>query len=201
MPPRKRARKGQARGQAKQNQQQTAANEPCPQPGATGTPEIVRLCGDGGVQQSGNQVSYSPEINATGSSMLNTWTSALGVQGTPLAQTIAQNTQSDFQMPDVRCADDDIAMHVPQDICIKIGKNEYINLASLLKENQKRRGEESGNLFINEHGQIQTRPKVLKEITNIREWTDVFLIFMTIYLKKYQDKVFELIQYLSTIRG
>ena len=52
MPPRKRARKGQARGQAKQNQQQTAANEPCPQPGATGTPEIVRLCGDGGVQQS-----------------------------------------------------------------------------------------------------------------------------------------------------
>ena len=200
MPPRKRARKGQARGQAKQNQQQTAANEPCPQPGATGTPEIVRLCGDGGVQQSGNQVSYSPEINATGSSMLNTWTSALGVQGTPLAQTIAQNTQSDFQMPDVRCADDDIAMHVPQDICIKIWKNEYINLASLLKKNQKRRGEESGNLFINEHGQIQTRPKVLKEITNIREWTDAFSIFMTIYLKKYQDKVFELIQYLSTIR-
>ena len=200
MPPRKRARKGQARGQAKQNQQQTAANEPCPQPGATGTPEIVRLCGDGGVQQSGNQVSYSPEINATGSSMLNTWTSALGVQGTPLAQTIAQNTQSDFQMQDVRCADDDIAMHVPQDICIKIWKNEYINLASLLKKNQKRRGEESGNLFINEHGQIQTRPKVLKEITNIREWTDAFLIFMTIYLKKYQDKVFELIQYLSTIR-
>ena len=193
MPPRKRARKGQARGQAKQNQQQTAANEPCPQPGATGTPEIVRLCGDGGVQQSGNQVSYSPEINATGSSMLNTWTSALGVQGTPLAQTIAQNTQSDFQMPDVRCADDDIAMHVPQDICIKIWKNEYINLASLLKKNQKRRGEESGNLFINEHGQIQTRPKVLKEITNIREWTDAFLIFMTIYLKKYQDKVFEVV--------
>ena len=138
MPPRKRARKGQARGQAKQNQQQRAANEPCPQPGATGTPEIVRLCGDGGVQQSGNQVSYSPEINATGSSMLNTWTSALGVQGTPLAQTIAQNTQSDFQMPDVRCADDDIAMHVPQDICIKIWKNEYINLASLLKKNQKK---------------------------------------------------------------
>ena len=91
-------------------------------------------------------MSYSPEINATGSSMLNTWTSALGVQGTPLAQTIAQNTQSDFQMPDVRCADDDIAMHVPQDICIKIWKNEYINLASLLKKNQKRRGEESGTL-------------------------------------------------------
>ena len=188
MPPRKKARKSQARGQAKQHQQNSAANGPCPQPAATETPEIVRLSGDVGIQQSGNQVSYSPEVSPTGSSMLNAWTSVLGVQGTPLSQTIAQNTQLDFQMPDVRCADDDITMHVPQDICMKIWKNEYINLASLLKKNQKRRGEESGNLFINEHGQIQTRPKVLKEITNIREWTYAFLIFMAIYLKNTRIK-------------
>ena len=122
MPPRKKARKSQARGQAKQHQQKSAANGPCPQPAATETPEIVSLSGDVGIQQSGNQVSYSPEVNPTGSSMLNAWTSVLGVQGTPLSQTIAQNTQSDFQMPDVRCADDDITMHVPQDICMKIWK-------------------------------------------------------------------------------
>ena len=136
MPPRKKARKSQARGQAKQHQQNSAANGPS-QPAATETPEIVRLSGDVGIQQSGNQVLTSPEVNTTGSSMLNAWTSVLGVQGTPLSQTIAQNTQSDFQMPDVRCADDDITMHVPQDICMKIWKNEYINLASLLKKNKK----------------------------------------------------------------
>lgn len=89
MPPRKKARKSQARGQAKQHQQNSAANGPCPQPAATETPEIVRLSGDVGIQQSGNQVSYSPEVNPTGSSMLNAWTSVLGVQGTPLSQTIA----------------------------------------------------------------------------------------------------------------
>ena len=51
---------------------------------------------------------------------------------------IRQNThQSDFQMPDVRCADEDLAMHVPQDICIKIWKHEYINLAALLKKIRK----------------------------------------------------------------
>ncbi|MEW8544393.1 MAG: hypothetical protein AB2693_12740, partial [Candidatus Thiodiazotropha sp.] len=197
MPPRKKARKGQSKGQAPKQTQKAAAHVPVDQAEATESrpePEIVRLSGDGG--QSGN----SSEVSATGSNILNTWTSTLGAQGIPSLATISQNTHTEFQMPDVHCADDDITMHVPQDICIKIWKNEYINLAALLKKNQKRRGEESGNLFVNEHGQIQTRPKVLKEITNIREWTDAFLIFMAIYLKKYQDKVFELIQYMSTIR-
>ena len=55
------------------------------------------------------------------------------------------------------------------------------------------------NLCINEHGQIQTRPKALREITNVREWTGAFLIFTTIYLEKHQHQVFELLQYMSTI--
>lgn len=66
MLPRKRDRNGQARGHAQQQPQETAvkktaANAPWAQPEATdNTPEIVRLSGDGGLQQSGNYV-YSSE--------------------------------------------------------------------------------------------------------------------------------------------
>ena len=68
----------------------------------------------------------------SGLSVLSSWTNALGLPQVS-NEMIRQNThQSDFQMPDVRCADKDLAMHVPQDICIKIWKHEYIYLAALL---------------------------------------------------------------------
>ena len=185
MPPKKKARKQEGpktrKQDAKDKDKKVTSEEP--------QPEIIQLAGDG--PAAGNAIR-----DTLGSSILSTWTNALGVS----QELLRKNTQTDFQMPDVSCADDDLAMHVPQDLCIKIWKHEYINLAALLKKNQKRRGDETGNLFINELGQIQTRPKILKEITNIREWTDAFLIFMNIYLKKHQNKVFELIQYMSTIR-
>lgn len=200
MPPTRRAKQGQA-------QRKSARNVPHPGQGTqphgeavAAEPEIIRL-GSDPVQPQGNTTNLmTSNDSSAGSSSVNTWKSALGFSMPDISPQILATSQTEFQMPDVRCADDDLAMHVPQDICIKIWKHEYINLAALLKKNQKRRGEESGNLFVNEHGQIQTRPKVLKEIGNIREWTDAFLIFMAIYLKKYREKVFELLQYMNTIR-
>lgn len=196
MPPKKKARRQQSRGSRQNMRSSDGSSASEPQPSAQGPgQQFIQLSSD--VSEPAGNKNLSENIPE--SSSLSTWADVL-VQRVS-NEILAQNTQqSEFQMPDVRCADDDLALHVPQDICIKIWKNEYINLAVLLKRNQKRRGDETGNLYVNKLLQLQTRPQVLKEINNIREWTDAFLIFMSIYLKKHQNKVFELLQYMSTIR-
>ena len=60
---------------------------------------------------------------------------------------MVEKKYSDFQMPDVSCADDDLDIHVPQDLCIEIWKHEYINLAALLKKNKKKAGEQDWQFF------------------------------------------------------
>lgn len=98
----------------------------------------------------------------------------------------------------VRCADDDIALHVSGEMCAKIWKGEFIHLAQLLrKEPSSGRG---SNLTINESGQIEVMPKTTRQIYSIKEWTDAFLIFMYIYIKKFPSKAGELLQYIATIR-
>ena len=50
-------------------------------------------------------------------------------------------------------------------------------------------------------GEIKIKQKQKeKKITNISEWTDAFLIYMAIYIKRYPDHTQELLKYFSTIR-
>ena len=52
-----------------------------------------------------------------------------------------------------------------------------------------------------EDGQIKVKPKSKeKNITNISEWTDAFLICSAIYLKKYPEQTQAMLKYLSSIR-
>ena len=168
MPPKKRQRKQQgqaARGTKTRSSETQQAATVTLQETPAPEPEFIQLASDSNGQAGNGNLTGG----VSGSNVLSTSTNTLGVQG--MSGEILRNNanQSEFQLPDVRCADDDLAMHVPHDICINIWKNEYINLAALLKKNQKQRGDETGNLYINEHGLIQTRPKALREITNIRE--------------------------------
>ena len=43
-----------------------------------------------------------------------------------------------INMPKLCYVDKDLVMHVLQDLCIKIWKNKYINLAAFLKKNKTR---------------------------------------------------------------
>ena len=97
---------------------------------------------------------------------------------------------------------DDISSHVPNQICQKIWAHEYINLNLLLKGNVELQDFCSGGvLHITDKGQVESRPKVVKEkITTIDQWTDAFLIFASIYLKKYPGKMQEILHYMSIIR-
>ena len=102
----------------------------------------------------------------------------------------------------LRLGSDDISSHVPNQICQKIWAHEYINLNLLLKGNVELQDFCSGGvLHITDKGQVESRPKLVKEkITTIDQWTDAFLIFASIYLKKYPGKMQEILHYMSIIR-
>ena len=69
----------------------------------------------------------------------------------------------------------------------KILNQQYINLAMLLKGSiELSELCSGGTLHINEKGCIESRPKI--SIRSIDEWTDAFIIFSSVYLKKFPEK-------------
>lgn len=80
----------------------------------------------------------------------------------------------------------------------KIWSNDYIDLAKLLHTDPS---VENQHQLVFEDGQIKVKPKSKeKNITNISEWNDAFLICSAIYLKKYPEKTQAMLKYLSSIR-
>ena len=58
-----------------------------------------------------------------------------------------------------------------------------------------------GAVHLNKQGVLESRPKIVKEqVSSIEKWTDAFLIFSSIFLKKHPSKTQELLQYMSIIR-
>lgn len=106
------------------------------------------------------------------------------------------------QPPLLRCADDDLAAHVPQQLKQKIWANKFINIALLLKGNTELTDMFSGGLLqIADDGKIEAKPRTLKEkVANIDKWSDAFLIFASIYLQQFPDKVQQLLKYMAVIR-
>lgn len=102
----------------------------------------------------------------------------------------------------LRLGGEDMSSHVPHQLCQKIWSHQYININLLLKGNVELQDFCSGGLLhITDRGQIETRPKTVKEkVASIEKWTDAFLIFTSIYLKKYPDKTQDLLQYMNIIR-
>lgn len=100
--------------------------------------------------------------------------------------------------------EDDIEVHVPMPLRQKIWKNEYINLSLMLK----------GSVELSEYcfggpiytdkftGQLITKPQKNNEkITNVDQYTDAFLIYMSIYLQQYPSHASQMLKYLKTIRS
>lgn len=96
----------------------------------------------------------------------------------------------------------DISMHVPVSIKQQICKGEYINLALLLKDAIELFNFCRWSVFaITPGGLIETSAKECKDkIGSIESWTDVFIIFCSIYLNMFPDKTQEIFQYMSVIR-
>ena len=106
-----------------------------------------------------------------------------------------------FSVNMVRCADDELAVHVPSQLKQKIWEHKYINIALLLKGNAELAEIFSGGVLHVSDGKVEARPKQTKEkVNSIEQWTEAFLIFMSIYLSRYPGKTQELLKYISVIR-
>lgn len=107
------------------------------------------------------------------------------------------------ELPSIeRCADDDIAAHVPLQLKQKIWANTFINIALLLKGNSELSELFSGGLLhVSDDGKIEAKPRQLKEkVATIDKWTDAFLIFTSIYIQRHPEKASELLKYMFVIR-
>ena len=102
---------------------------------------------------------------------------------------------------------EDMSCHVPFQICQKIWTHQYFNIHLLLKGAVELQSLCSGGLLhITNQGflearALESRSDLSKDkVPNIEKWTDAFLVFTSIYLKKYPHKAQELLQYINIIR-
>lgn len=103
--------------------------------------------------------------------------------------------------------DDTLGDHVPQSTKQKIWDNQFVNLNSLLPDREENTNfdmSESSPLVITKNGQIGlgSRQQANRKVANINAWTDAFIIFVSIYLQKYQQVqiALDLLKYLNHIR-
>ena len=110
------------------------------------------------------------------------------------------NQPTDFGLPRsiLRCIDDDLSLHVPEETCKRIWIGEYINIAQLNRKDLP--VSESSNLVISSQGQIEVRPRSIRAVNSIRGWTDGFLVYASIYIRKHLEQACDLLHYMNTIR-
>lgn len=128
----------------------------------------------------------------------------------PVATTSSASGQPvtlNFGDEPLRLGSEDLSCHVPMPICQKIWTNQYININILLKGAVELQNlclvglVHVTNKGLLESRPLESRPDLAKDkVPNIEKWTDAFLIFTSIYLKKYPEKAQELLQYMNIIR-
>lgn len=92
---------------------------------------------------------------------------------------------------------ENVHFHVSTCTKNKIFNNEYIEMSALLPENQ---AEPSAKMLILLNGNIVTKEKQPKSITNVEKWSDAFIVFMSIYVLRHPEATQGLLKYMSVIR-
>lgn len=92
----------------------------------------------------------------------------------------------------------DINVNVSQNIKEKIKKGEYVDLASLLTNNQHIDSKQK--LIVQQGELILQTDQNLKKIFSIDTWTTAFIIFTSIYCSVHPEKFQDLLKYMSMVR-
>ncbi|MCG7867876.1 MAG: hypothetical protein JAY74_16150 [Candidatus Thiodiazotropha taylori] len=128
--------------------------------------------------------------------------SLLGLDAQLPAQVV--NTQGE-QDPMLHYSYNEQDIFIPDSIKNKIWNGEYVNLATLLKQNftQSAYNDMSGTLAIinNQITIKQTPTKIRVPINSIQNWTDAFINYIIIYSLKHRDKTIDLLKYMAIVRG
>lgn len=123
---------------------------------------------------------------------------------TPFQQLFAYDktrTTEEFALSveSVKTAEDSLVLHVPNETWEKIWQGQFIELSTLLPKSAVPQ-KTDGNVYVSETGQFSVRSKPARPIQNIREWTDAFMVYMAIYIKKFPNQAGAMLEYMSVIR-
>lgn len=131
---------------------------------------------------------YSPE--ASGSTQSHT----IGIN--PMYNPDMDIDANNFQT--ISKASDALGLHVTSAIKEKICKGDYIDLAVLIQNNYaQHKPSQIINLVA---GELVIHQKQQQKISNIEQWTDAFVIFMSIYGEAHPNKMHQLLKYFNNIR-
>ncbi|KAK6190739.1 hypothetical protein SNE40_002536 [Patella caerulea] len=93
---------------------------------------------------------------------------------------------------------DELDLNLPQSIRQKIAKGEYIDLSQLLNISKGR--ETKRTLHVGPSGEIIAQDKTSSPIGSIEIWTDVFLVYASVFLRSHPNRLQEILKYIHTIR-
>ena len=112
------------------------------------------------------------------------------------------NGESDYD-PLPICTFNDLDIFITDASKQKIWNSEYIDLALLLRQNFCPNTDTMGTLtVVNNQLTVKTgAPKIKVPINSIELWTDAFINFTMVFSIKHQEKVAELLKYMTVIRG
>lgn len=91
----------------------------------------------------------------------------------------------------------DVAATVPQNIKEQIMKGEYIDLATLLSNDHNPNVQ---NLVLLKGELVVESPKSAVKILSIQQWSNVFIIYISVYCTAHPQRFQELLKYLYVIR-
>ena len=162
----------------------------------TREPALIQHAGSGSQDLSANSsgLQVSSEVN----SMDSTLPQLQQTSTAPATTNVAYQPGTCIPVNPLVSITADLGANIPLTTQEKIWNNEYIDLAKLLHLDP---AAEIQQLLVFEDGEIKIKNKSKdKKIVNISEWTDSFLIYAAIYLKKFPQHVQGILKYISSIR-
>ena len=124
-----------------------------------------------------------------------------GVQSTISFTCVNANGESDYD-PLPFCTFNDLDIFITDTSKQKIWNSEYIDLALLLRQNFCPNTDTMGTLTV-VNNQLTVKigaPRIKVPINSIELWTDAFINFTMVFSIKHQEKVAELLKYMTVIR-
>ena len=113
--------------------------------------------------------------------------------------SVPNTSQIHAQPPNmVVSVDDDISIHVSQNIKDKIIQGQYVDLAMLISSSNT---DTLKQKLVFEQGELTIQPNTkLNKISNIETWTDAFLIFTSVFCSIHMSRLQEMLKYMNSVR-
>lgn len=123
----------------------------------------------------------------------------VGDASIPNTSGTALNIQTVGYLPaPVQNIKNSVGEHVSAGVRDKIQNGDYVDLSVLLDTTQKTQNNSSKLLIIN--GELVSQPSPKAKINDIKQWTDAFIIYMSIFLARHHEKTQEMLKYMQIIR-